>query len=471
MLKQLRNKKTAKKIWIVLAIIIVPAFVLWGLGGALRSRQESAFAGKIFGKSVSLSDFSDAMQAVKNQAIIQYGEEEFMKNQKALNLQALAWERLILLYEAKKRKIRASDQEVITLIEKYPFFQRRGQFDQRLYSEMLQFVFRTQPRAFEEETRQNIIVAKLYKAITDKTSVSAEEIKEGYRKANEEISIDYIAAVPAAFKKEIAPSAQEVRDYFDQNSFEFKEPLSFNIEYLTLNSEDKVKIALQRLAKEQDLTKVAKELGGEAKETGFFKQTDPIPGLGWAPEVMNILSKLMVGQFSPPVRTDEDYYILKLKERKEPYIPDFATIQDKVKETWIKKKAEEMALKKIEDCLKALQAAASANSGSADFAKFAKEFSLKSDSTEKFKFGSYIEGIGASDNFWTQADQLKDDEISGIIKMPSGFYIIKLNSKSPIDEEKFAAEKEEFSQELLTRKRQEYFLKFVRELKRKSQLY
>ena len=40
MLRALRNKKTAKKVWIVLAVIIVPAFVLWGSGSLLRSKEE-----------------------------------------------------------------------------------------------------------------------------------------------------------------------------------------------------------------------------------------------------------------------------------------------------------------------------------------------------------------------------------------------------------------------------------------------
>ena len=50
MLKILRNKKTAKKVWIVLAIIIIPAFALWGFGSSSHSRQENATAGRIFGR-------------------------------------------------------------------------------------------------------------------------------------------------------------------------------------------------------------------------------------------------------------------------------------------------------------------------------------------------------------------------------------------------------------------------------------
>ena len=54
MLKILRNKKTAKKIWIGLAIIIIPAFAFWGFGGSMRSREDNVTAGRLFGKNVSI---------------------------------------------------------------------------------------------------------------------------------------------------------------------------------------------------------------------------------------------------------------------------------------------------------------------------------------------------------------------------------------------------------------------------------
>ena len=125
MLKFLRNKKTAKKVWIGLAIIIVPAFVLWGSGSLMGDKEKAVNAGRIFGKKVSTLEYKDALAAARTAAIMQFGDN-FEQMQKFLNLEVQAWERLILLYEAKKRKVDATDKEVIELIEKYPFFQRNG---------------------------------------------------------------------------------------------------------------------------------------------------------------------------------------------------------------------------------------------------------------------------------------------------------------------------------------------------------
>lgn len=272
---------------------------------------------------------------------------------------------------------------------------------------------------------------------------------------------------------------KEIQDYFSKNTIQFKRPLSFNIEYVSLSTDDKnkesitdrVKKLFLRLKKGEDFLKAAKDFNLALKETGLFAENDPIPGIGWAPQVTNLIIKLNTGQYLNPVQVDKSYYILKVKEKKEPYIPDFETIKDKVKEKFVETRSREMAKEKIENCLKSLKELYRANPKSLNFELAARTWGLKAGSTALFKYGSYIEGIGASDNFWTAAQKLKDGGTSETIAVPSGFYIIKLKSRIPIDEKKFAAEKATFSQKLLLQKKQEYFAKFSEELLKKAQRF
>ena len=120
-----------------------------------------------------------------------------------------------------------------------------------------------------------------------------------------------------------------------------------------------------------------------------------------------MISNLKAGEVSPPIHSDKFYYLLKLKEKKEAFIPDFENIKDKVREGFLKEKSAELAKVKIEEALKGLKS-------SNDFKRIAKEPHLKSDSTGTFKFGSYIEGIGVSDNFWTAARNLKEGSFEEI---------------------------------------------------------
>lgn len=158
MLKQLRQKKTAKKVLWGLAIIIIPAFVLWGAGGL---RESTNYAGTVFGKKVSYEEYRAAFNAMKNKALLTYGNM-FHQVREQLNLEGAAWEHIILLREAKRQKIKVVDQEVVARIASFPFFRdAEGKFSQNAYTMVLNNAFRTTPRTFEEEIRQMIIIEKL----------------------------------------------------------------------------------------------------------------------------------------------------------------------------------------------------------------------------------------------------------------------------------------------------------------------
>lgn len=467
MLKKLRSKKTAKKIWIALAVLILPAFILWGSGSLIHNNQTSAFTGQIFGRRIPFSEYKEALDAARNQAIIQLGEEF---SEKDVNLDSLAWERLLLLYEAKNRKISVSDKEVIASIQGYPFFQRKGRFDSEIYSQMLRYVFHTQARVFEEQMRQGAVIGRLYKQVTDGVNLTDEQIREAYRKTNEQISLYYISGQYSDLEKGLAPADEEIREYFTKNPLKFKQPLSFNLEYISITTDDKggesaqakAKDMVHRLNKSADFAKLARDHNYSVKETGFFSQNDPVPGIGWSQEILKFISRAKTGELSQLTYMDKSYYVFRLKEKREPYIPDLAAIKDKVKAEFIKDESERIAREKIEKCI---------GLGSLDLEKSAAQFGLKSGSTGLFNYGSYIEGIGASDIFWEAAQKLKEGEFSGALYTPSGAYIIKLKSRTPIDESKFSAEKEEFAKKLLLQKKNEHFSAFMQELAKRAQLY
>jgi peptidyl-prolyl cis-trans isomerase D len=469
MFKMLRDKKTQKTIWIILAVIIVPAFIFWGSSSIIKEPgEENNFSLKIFGKRIPYSDYQDSLAAVRNQALLQFGDS-FEQMQKFLNLESQAVQRLVLVAEARKRKIKVSDKEVVDFIQAFAPFQNKDQFDNRAYEYILQYVFRTQPRLFEEQTRQNLMIAKLYEAITRDAAVTEQEVKDAYAKENEQISISYIASLYADSSKDAVTSDEELKDYFTKNSLSFKQPLSFNAVYLALDNETQQNSITALTAKEKDLEKAAKELNLSVKETGLFSQVDPVPGIGWSPQISAIISKLDVGQISSVIPFDKKFYVFQLKDRKDPYIPDFEAIKEKVKDSVARNKAKDIAQKKADNCYKILQDAAKTGLKTIDFEKIAKDTGLKTGTTAPFKFGSYIENIGASDEFYTAARSLKDDEFSAVIDSPSGYFIIKTKSKVPVDEAKFLAEKEEFTQKLLSEKKQNEFSKFAEELMKKIQ--
>lgn len=375
MLRILRNKKTAKRVWIGLAIIIIPAFTFWGFSGALRSRQETASAGRIFGRNITYIQFRDAITEEKIMARMQFGDK-LDELQQYLDFESQGWQRLVLLAEAKKRRITASDKEVVRDIQSSPIFQSKGAFNNKTYNEVLRYYLRVQPRIFEELIRQNLILAKLYKQVTDKVSLNEEQIKNEYAKLNQQVSIYYVAGLISDFTKNISPTEKEVADFYQANKPAFKEPTVLN------------------------------------------------------------------------------------KEKTEARIPELSEIKDKVRQAFIQETARKSAEEKIKECQGRL--------ATEELLAAGRKIGLKTSSTGLFKYGGFIEGLGATQVFWDTAYGLKENQASGIITLPAGFYIIKVKSKTPIDEARFAKEKTDFAAKLLLEKKQNYFNTFVEELNQKS---
>ena len=469
MLRKLHNKKVQKRIWIVLLVFILPGFVIWGFSSSLKSvDQQDKSYGKIFNRNISREEYIEAIRMVETQLQMQFGDN-YSQLQKIIDLKSLALQRLILLYEAKKRKIRVSDTELTDYIQKDPSFYRKGVFDERLYEQEVKYSFQMQPRAYEEMTRQNLKISKLVADVNKEVKLSDAQIKEAYNKENEQVSVYYISAIPADFAQNLKPSEAEIKEYFDKNSIQFKKPLSFNLEYLALDSTGQIKDLSQRIDKKDSLEMIAKDNNLAIKETGLFGEVDPIPGIGWSQEISKSLAQLKSGELLGPLEIEKKIYLLRLKEKKEPFIPEYKDVKEDILVKLAKTKSRELAKSKIDECAKKLNDLSAANAKEINFDKVAKEFGLKSATSDLFKFGSYIEGIGASDNFFNTATKLQDSAVSEVIELPSGFYIIKLKDKPGLDEKKFSEDKIKFSEKLLSEKKQEFFEKFLKELIKKSQ--
>ncbi|MDP3014592.1 MAG: peptidyl-prolyl cis-trans isomerase, partial [Candidatus Subteraquimicrobiales bacterium] len=383
---------------------------------------------------------------------------------------------MIILQEARKRKIRILDQEVIDEISALPFFQRNGKFDQKTYENILDYVFKTPSRFFEEQTRQRLMLDKLYHQITDKTSIGEEELLAAYKKENEKVKVSFLALNPNNFEKEVSLQKDEAQTYFNDHRQELKQPPTINIQYLGFEypkeakEEDKQKIQNKlmdihfQLQKGEPAEKIAGLNNLQLKETGFFSPTETMPP-GVAFEIIQTALMLKGKQFSNPVLATTGCFIVRIKEEKDSYLPDFAEAKLKVEKILLQQKSRKLAEEKAKQIHDKINLKVKNLSG------WAAEFNLKVNQTPLFKLGEYLPNVGPSVEFQNAAFGLKDkNKISEVVSAPQGFYILKLDEFIPIDELKFKDEKNVFKEKLLEEKKKEFFNNFFEELKKKANL-
>jgi peptidyl-prolyl cis-trans isomerase D len=526
MLKLLRKKKHVRKtLWILLAAFILPAFVLWGTGSAIRNRGRSTYAGSIFGRRVPRQEYLRQLSACKNLAIMRYGDK-FNQVKEYLNLEQEAWDRLILLHQAKRERLTVADQEVIDRIKNLAIFQKKGGFDEGYYRTLLEYAFRIEPREFEEQIREAILITKLYEKITQGVSVSEEELRQEYKKENEKAKVSLVFFAPEDFKEKVSLDEDEIKHYFESHSQEFKRPPEVNVEYIGIDFSDissQLEVPEEELneyyqshkeefksglpqegekdyrpfeevkedirqrvlsvkayaqAKERMKEIISKEgaLGFQKisqgyslpiKETGFFSPRDPIPDIGWSYQFTQAAFDLREGQTQGPIATPKGIYIIRLKERKKSTIPSFEEAKEEVKEALRLQKAKELARQQATSFREKLSEIL-ADRPNLGFREAAQELSLEVSQTPLFTRREYIPDIGLFEEFWQAAFSLSPGQISEVISTPRGYYILSLDEFIPVDEEKFLKEKTEFRDRLIERKKEERFSRFYANLRKQA---
>ncbi|MFC1623746.1 SurA N-terminal domain-containing protein [Candidatus Omnitrophota bacterium] len=514
-LKFLRKKKHMKRIIWGLAILIIPAFVLWGAGSASRKKGKGPnYAGKVFNRKVSFDEYLDMWRVSRDYAINTFGNKvppEFIDE--------LSWNRVILLEGAKKESITVKDDEVVWNIISFPIFQRDGSFDKKLYKSMLG----EGVRGFEEKLRDDIRIAKLRAKITYDIFITDEEVKEEYKKQFEKIKASYIPIPFAGSREGIQYEEGNLTEHYENNKESFIKPDHINLKYIEIlfsRFEDEVQIeeeaitryfeehmadfekqdseetpllddeirktindllsskrktaiaeevayrALDDVLEEKDLDKTGASFSLEIKETGFFNMQQEIPGIGWSYELAKKGFELAPEEISNTLtKTDKGFYIIQLKENKESYIPELAEVKDDVIESYIKSRSMELSKGIAEETLSNIK---DKMRDGMSFKNAATEFNLEIKETDFINRSGYIPGLGPAKDFADIAFSLEKTAIGGPVKMQENWAILKPDGYEEIDEVKFIEEKESFKEELLSNKKNTAFDEWFEDLKKEA---
>ncbi len=425
---------------------------------------------------MSFDDFRKALFAWNTQLKMQYGEKANEIAAAFFNPTQAAWERLILLHETKRRGLKATDPEIITALTNMPFLQKNNDFDPQAYGLFLRYSLNMQPRAFEEQLRENLSMAKLFKEVTEGIAISDEEIKKEYEQINVQTRVKYVFFPVKGYKDKVSVTEDETQAYYERSKEKFKVPPQINVSFCGAEfkegaSEDektKTKEKLTKaytLAKARGLAAAAKEENLEVKETGLFGFEDPIPGLGWMPQLSRILFDLSAGNLSKVVETPRGAYVFMVTEKKEASIPTYAETKDKAKDALLSERSKEIALNNAKDFLNSIK------TKSLPFEKAAQESGLTVKETPLFAHEGYISELGIAQPLKDAAFKLaKDAMAENPIELEQGFYDIQSIETIPFDAEKFKKEKDDFSKQLLENKRNKVFKDFSENLKKQARL-
>ena len=385
-----------------------------------------------------------------------------------------------MLKTAEQRGLKAGDMEVIQFVERIPFFQRNGEFDKRLYANIVKNVFRREARDFEEGLRDQIKIMKLFAPTLQAISFTDEQVRKEYEHRNQKVQVNYILVPPGSFQKDVAVTDEALHGYFDAHREDFLEPEAVNARIITLplapkaSAADKAAMAAKAaelrtaLASGADPVAAAKNSNATIKETGFFTTDAPSPDITPSLEVLQTLFTAKTGDLLDPVEGPGGYQIIRIAEKKPAFIPEFMAVKDKVSAALVNDKAAKLAAEKAAAIQKTI---AEKTKTGMDFSAAARDLGLEPKQTPFFGLGEYVPEIGMSDDFTTAAFNLnKDHALSGVILTSRGPALLCWAATQPVDEKKFLEVKKDFTDSLYTQERIRVMNELIRSLREKAGL-
>lgn len=481
MLNLLRKKKVMKRILWVLAILIIPAFVLWGSGSLSKKREYPyKYIGTINDKKVTVEDFVKSSKDIQTSLFINYFNQpkvlEKIQNDRGL-LNRLAWENLMIKRATEKSKVTVSNKEVVGFITRHPLFLRGEVFDETLYKYILRNTLGTTPRAFEENVRDFLVTLKYKSSIIENVKISPDEVLRAYKNEFEKAGIYYLLIDKASFKERVKAAPREIDALYEKNKETLRTPEKIIVQYIAFphkeeDSKEKMLGFLKEVydklnARPGDMEKSAFSLNLTVKETIPFSQDELISGLEGSKDLSKVCFRLKPMVDMLPIIAEEEVgtsYIIRVKER----IPSRVKSKEKVSAYLANMIKDEKALKLARKEAQSIYEYTKIHGVSLKDA--AKIYNLELHKTGLISRFDYIAEIGESYKPIDIAFTLKREGISKPIEVRKGFAIIEPFELQFIDKGKFEKEKEEYRNKVFSAKKMKALADWFKKEKANSTL-
>lgn len=234
MLSSIRNNRKALSIvlWLVIIAFVATIFVVWGVG---EKSNTLSYVAKVNDKIITYEEYQNRYKMADDE-IRRYGGAVQIDNLSKRILESLISEKLMLI-EAEKLDIPATDLELVSYIRSIPSFQSNGEFNIDQY-EMVLRNNGLNPEQYEKAVKDEIKMRKMTNLIYQTQSIATDkeiENEYNYRKSN--ITVDYAAIPLNTFEKNIPanPDDAALKEYYDLTKEIYRVPAEIKVKYISFD--------------------------------------------------------------------------------------------------------------------------------------------------------------------------------------------------------------------------------------------
>ena len=219
----------------------------------------------------------------------------------------------------------------------------------------------------------------------------------------------------------------------------------------------------ERVKNPDDLNKAAGELGLKVEESGFFQRSEPVPGLGAAPQVSAAAFDLQDNSVSEALASPRGPVFITVSGKKDPYTPTLDEVKDRVREDLIRTKATELSRQRASAIAAQLKSAS-------DFAAAAKTLGFEAKESQLVARDSALPDIGISPEVDKVAFALPTGGISDPIQTPDATVIVRVAERDEVTADEVRTARERFRVELVNERRGRFFASYMTKAKEKLKI-
>ncbi len=451
MLRLMRKHATGYMIKAMFLLIII-VFIFWGVGSFKGGDKTLAEVGPY---KISAVEYQQNYQNLLNFYRMIYKEQLDDKMMAQLKLKEAAMNQLVdkylILLKAEEIGVRVSDRELTEHIAAMDAFKRDGRFDKSVYMEILKRKG-VDPKAFEENEKQSLIVAKMMAILQDNGVIFNDgDVRASYMKERGQVKLGYAVFDPAAYRDQVRVQEKEIEEAYERAKASYRSESLYHLEYMVVDEKSPVKDdqAYMDLLKTKDLAGYAKSKGLEVVDLGNMKESDALSRLARL-RVNTWLKGMNQGDISLPVREVGKSYIFQVVEKVEgkPLAKEEALRI--VRATIVEERAKTLAKAKAEEAAKDKST------------KFPKETGLISRQSPE------IPGLGPIPKENSDLLQLspKGKVYEKPVELGGRYYVFSLDGETQPGEAQWEKEKDAYKQAYAARKRSEFIEGFREDMKK-----
>lgn len=392
MLLALRDKATGWLGIVVIGILIIP-FALWGITD-LVSNATTPYVAKVNGEKITEEEFKDLVDRMLMRQKTRPSGDALRKFKDRM-LQSVI-DREVVVQSMLDIGYAVSDRQIEGMIHADPGFQEGGKFDLRRYQALLNQA-RFTDQSYRKDLKRRVIVGHFRFGVIQSEFVSDQELADILQANQRTIALSYVTVPVSKFKPAIALSDNDLKAYYDRHKKDYMTEEKVKLAYLELRFKDiydavqvkekelqdfykankknfrtapiykashiffkldkkasakqvaavkkKAEAVLARLKKGEKFSKLVNKVSEDKLSPGGdLGVIDPDANK----EFYAAVSKLKVGEYSPPVRSKHGFHVLKLTLKKPGKIKTYAQAKAEIEKKFRHQRALKLYRKKGE---------------------------------------------------------------------------------------------------------------------------